>query len=51
VVQLWSVVTGARLSTLTEHAPELISTIALSPDGRFVAAFGGVITIWDRTEP
>jgi WD40 repeat protein len=50
IVQLWAVETRARIAVLSEHGRPT-STVALSPNGRFVAAFGGgVVTIWELRE-
>lgn len=47
-VRLWDAATGARLSTLT-GAPSLSNALAISPDGRLLAAAGddGVTTLFD----
>jgi WD40 repeat protein len=50
VIQLWAVETLARVAVLTEHRTSPISTVAASPNSRFIAAFGDLVTIWELIE-
>ena len=50
-IQLWDVITGNKLTTLTGHTAS-IETLKFSPDGKTIVSTGtdGTILLWDWEE-
>lgn len=46
-VELWDRASRKRLHAFHDAALQMITTVALSPDGRLLAACGGRCTVWD----